>query len=120
MFINKNSPTCIKLLLYAISSVTISIPKTDGMPKTIYESFAVGYPVITSDLSTYDGVIDHEQTGLRVSGNNAKELSDAVLKILNDKNLKEKIINNGKDIVSKYGNIDIEMKKMENLYYSLL
>ena len=106
-------------LLYAISSITISIPKTDGMPKTIYESFAAGCPVIASDLTTYDGIIDHEQTGLRVSGDNAKELSDAVLKILNDKILKKRIINNGKDIVSKYGNIDVEMEKMEKLYYSL-
>ena len=102
-----------------MSSVAVSIPKTDGMPQTIYESFAAGCPVVSSDLSTYDGILDHKHSGVRVSGNSAQELSDAIFRIISDKTLKEKVIKNGKNIVYKYGNINIEMEKMENLYYSL-
>ena len=107
-------------LLYAISSVTVSIPKTDGMPQTTYESFAAGCPVVGSDLSTYDGILDHEHSGLRVSGNSAKEVSDAIFRVISEKTLREKIINNSKKIVLKYGNIYTETNKMENLYFSLI
>ena len=106
-------------MLYAISFVTISIPKTDGLPQTIFESFAAGCPVISGDLKTYDGILDHEHSGLRLPGKSAQELSDAIFRIFSEKTLKEKVINNGKAIVSKYGNIDIEMEKMENLYLTL-
>ena len=105
--------------LYEIGSVVVSIPKSDGMPQSVFEAFASGCPVVSSDLKTYDGIIIDKESGLRVSGENVMELANAIVKILEDKGLRAKLIKNGKEIVRKRGNILVEMKKMEGLYYKL-
>ena len=106
--------------LYAMSSVVVSIPRSDGMPQTIFEAFAAGCPVITSDMKTYDDVIIDRKSGIRVSGSNIIELSEAILELLTDVNLRNRVIWNGKSIVRKRGDIFMEMQKMEKLYFSLL
>ncbi|KGF73213.1 hypothetical protein DO97_01535 [Neosynechococcus sphagnicola sy1] len=106
--------------LYAASSVMVSIPEEDGMPNSIYEAFAVGCPVVASDLKTYDGVVDHEDTCLRVNGNHPAEIAVTILRILENSSLRDRLIRNGRKKVKTHGDLPIEMQKMEQLYYQLL
>ncbi len=106
--------------LYAASAVMVSIPEADGMPNTTYEAFAAGCPIVASDLTTYDGVLDDGRTGLRVRGDDADQVAQAILRLLEDDSLRQRIIANGRAVVRARGNINIEMAKLERLYYHLL
>ncbi len=105
---------------YADSAVMISVPQHDGLPQSVYEAFAARCPVITSDLATYDGVLDHESSGLRVGSANPKELAAAITRLLTDAQLRERLVTRSRAIVETRGDIHREMKKLETLYYSLL
>lgn len=106
--------------LYAISDVMISVPKQDGMPQSIYEAMAAGCPIISSDLTTYDGVIIDGTTGLRVSADDPELLASAIVRLLHDQSLRAMLIANAQSLVRKKGDITQEMDKMEALYTTLL
>jgi glycosyltransferase involved in cell wall biosynthesis len=50
----------------------------EGFPVIIAEAFAVGLPVIASDLGSMSTIIDHQRTGLHFEPGNAKNLVEAV------------------------------------------
>jgi glycosyltransferase involved in cell wall biosynthesis len=56
------------------------LPSTwyEGFPMIISEAFAVGLPVITSDLGSMSSIVDHQRTGLHFEPGNAAALVKAV------------------------------------------
>jgi glycosyltransferase involved in cell wall biosynthesis len=50
----------------------------EGFPMIIAEAFAVGLPVIASNLGSMSTIIDHQRTGLHFEPGNAKSLLEAV------------------------------------------
>ena len=56
------------------------LPSTwyEGFPMILAEAFAVGLPVIASDLGSMSSIVDHQRTGLHFEAGNASELVDAV------------------------------------------
>ncbi len=117
LFSNIPNPFLDMNLLYAMSFVTISIPESDGMPQSMLESFAAECPVISSNLSTYDEILTHNFSGIRVSGTDIDEISKAIVKLLDDEKFALKIVKNAKKIVAQKGDINVATDKIENLYY---
>jgi glycosyltransferase involved in cell wall biosynthesis len=56
------------------------LPSTwyEGFPMIIAEAFAVGLPVIASNLGSMSTIIDHQRTGLHFEAGNPKSLVEAV------------------------------------------
>jgi glycosyltransferase involved in cell wall biosynthesis len=56
------------------------LPSTwyEGFPMIISEAFAVGLPVITSNLGSMASIVDHQRTGLHFEPGNAAALVEAV------------------------------------------
>jgi glycosyltransferase involved in cell wall biosynthesis len=56
------------------------LPSTwyEGFPMIIAEAFAVGLPVITSNLGSMSSIVDHQRTGLHFEPGNAAALVEAV------------------------------------------
>jgi glycosyltransferase involved in cell wall biosynthesis len=106
--------------LYARSSVMISIPEQDAIPQSAYEAFAAGCPMVASDLASYDGVISHERTALCVPGADPGQVAEAILRILQDDNLRKRLIEGGRRVVRERGDFHHEMAKLERLYYDLM
>tara|TARA_Y100000590_G_scaffold432114_1_gene547771 strand:- start:203 stop:1330 length:1128 start_codon:yes stop_codon:yes gene_type:complete len=117
LFLNMPNPFLDMNLLYAMSFVAISIPESDGMPQSMFESFASECPLISSNLSTYDEILTHNFSGIRVSGTDSDEISKAIIKLLDDEKFALKIVKNAKKIVAEKGDINVATDKMENLYY---
>ena len=105
--------------VYHSSAAVISVPERDGLPQSVYEAFAANCPVIASDLTTYDGVITHEISGLRVPGNDPRLLAAAIERVLTDTQLCVTLRANGQKIVRARGDIVNEMRKLETIYRSL-
>jgi len=56
------------------------LPSTwyEGFPMIIAEAFAVGLPVIASNLGSMSTIVDHQRTGLHVEAGRASKLVEAV------------------------------------------
>ena len=56
------------------------LPSTwyEGFPMILAEAFAVGLPVIASDLGSMSSIVNHQRTGLHFEGGNAGKLAKAV------------------------------------------
>jgi len=106
--------------LYQAANVVVSIPETDGMPQTIFEAFASCRLVVASDLKTYDGILDHGVTGLRVSGTDSSHLSDTIIDVLNSPNKYQHIISEAESRVKSHGDLEREMNKMCEMYHSIM
>ncbi len=69
----------------------------EGLPVVVLEALACGCPVISTDCDFGPAeAIENEKNGLLVPVGNAVALSDAVLKVLSDDGLRQRLIDNGR------------------------
>ena len=74
----------------------------DGIPNVIVESMAMGVPVVATRVSAIPEIVRHEQTGLLVAPQAPAELADAILRVLEDTELRVRIIPAGKEMVHRH------------------
>ena len=65
--------------------------RTEGLPYTLLEAGVASLPVVASRVGGIPEVITNNETGLLVTKENVSELSQALLKLFNDKELRMKL-----------------------------
>lgn len=105
---------------YNLADVVVSVPSTDGMPVTIFEAMACQKPLIVGDLSSYNEVIIHGQTGLRVPIRNSQVLARAIQKIHKNPALAKRMVEESQVILHQYGIFNEQMMRMERYYHGLV
>ena len=104
---------------YNLCDVVVSVPSTDGMPVTIFEAMACQKPIIVGDLPSYNEVIIHGQTGLRVPIRNPQVLARAVIKIHKQDAFAKRMVEESQVILHQYGIFYEQMLRMERYYLGL-
>ncbi len=92
--------------LIKTSALYINSSNYEGFPNSLLEAMALGLPVISTDF--YTGVAKElisKDNGIVVPVNNSNELSNAIIKIMNDKDFRNKCRNNIIKVTKKF-NID--------------
>ncbi len=107
-------------LYYAAADVVVSVPSTDGMPVTIFEAMASKKPLIVGDLPSYNEVIIHGQTGLRVPIRNSQVLARSIIKMHKNPALAQRMVEESQVILHQYGIFDEQMMRMARYYQGLL
>ena len=87
----------------------------EGFSHMILEAMNYGLPVITTNVCGNPEIVQNGENGLLVEYNNKEQIKTAILKIWKDKNLKEKIINNGYKTLEKFKLDDTINKTLEIL-----
>jgi glycosyltransferase involved in cell wall biosynthesis len=64
----------------------------DGIPNVLFESMAMGVPVVATNLSAIPELVDTEKTGLLVAPAAPEEMAKAMLRLLTDADLRARII----------------------------
>lgn len=105
---------------YCLADVVVSVPSTDGMPVTLFEAMACRKPLIVGDLTAYNEVIIHGQTGLRVPIRNSQVLARAIVKIRKNPDLAGRMVEESQVILHQYGIFDEQMMRMERYYQGLV
>jgi glycosyltransferase involved in cell wall biosynthesis len=78
--------------LFVLGSEIAENGDRDGIPNVFVESMAMGVPVVGTNVSAIPELIKHEETGLLVPPGNPEALADAILRLLQDENLRNRII----------------------------
>jgi glycosyltransferase involved in cell wall biosynthesis len=106
---------------YRLADVMISIPSRDGTPMSVLESMASGTPVLVSRIPNYDSqYIEDGKTVLMADWRYAGVVATALIKLLQDHSLAQRIAAEAKRRVTASASYESQMAKMDQLYQTLI
>jgi len=77
----------------------------DGIPNVLTESMAMGLPVVATNISGIPELVENEGTGLLVPPGQPDKLAAAMLRMLTDGDLRQRVIASGKQrVVREFDN----------------
>ncbi|MBD3208588.1 MAG: glycosyltransferase, partial [Candidatus Nealsonbacteria bacterium] len=89
-------------LYFKAADVFILNSGYEGLPHVVLEAMQCDVPVIVSNKGGNPELVEDGVNGFLIEYNNKEEIKKAILKLLEDKNLQEKFINNSKEKVKKF------------------
>ncbi|MBN2654254.1 MAG: glycosyltransferase family 4 protein [Nitrospirae bacterium] len=93
---------------------------SEGIPQTLLQALSMRRPVIASDAGAINEIIINEQTGLLIHAKKPALLSDAILRLHNNPDLRNFLGKNGRQLVISNYSFDSMLDKIEKLYKKLL
>ncbi len=106
--------------VYNCADVFVLPSIQEGQGIVLLEAQASAKPVVAFDIGGVNETVLNKETGLLVNQGNTDELADALLKLLTDKALREKMGSNGQLFVSKNFTWEICSQKMLKVYLEAL
>jgi len=91
----------------------------ESFPNVILEAMSVRVPVVASNISAVNEIIDDNENGFLVESKDVENYSKKAIAILSDKNISESIVSSGRKKVESF-NIPSMVIKYEDLYQRLL
>lgn len=87
---------------YRKADIAINPSLVDNMPNSVLEALASGVPVVSTNVGGVPYIVNDGQTALLVPPNSPDAMADAILRLIEDAALSEKLINNGLAEIQKY------------------
>ncbi|MCK9220022.1 MAG: glycosyltransferase [Bacteroidales bacterium] len=106
--------------IFVHPSITPPNGNKEGIPGAIMEAMASGLPVIATRHAGIPVVITHNETGLLIPENDVEALSDAIIQLAEDVNLRKKIGNNGKILTQSTLDVHVKEAELEKLYDEII
>lgn len=88
--------------LFVLGSRIAADGDRDGIPNVLVESLAMGVPAVATNVSAIPEIVISGKTGLTVEQEDSEALSKAIMKLLTDKQLRQKVVENGIDFVNAH------------------
>jgi glycosyltransferase involved in cell wall biosynthesis len=85
--------------LFVLGSQIADDGDRDGIPNVLVESLAMGVPAVATNVSAIPEIVQDRQTGLTVNQKDSDALAAAIMTLLTDKDLRRKVIDNGRLLV---------------------
>lgn len=87
------------LRFFRVSDIFALPSLWEGLPISILEAMALGIAAVSTDINAIPEAIKNLETGILIKSGQANELAQAVLKLLNNKGLRERLGKNGRRFV---------------------
>ncbi|MCX7765768.1 MAG: glycosyltransferase family 4 protein, partial [Candidatus Sumerlaeia bacterium] len=107
-------------IIAASDLVVCAATKGEGLTGALREALAMKKPVITTDVAGNSELVIHENTGLVVPPANPEAMARAILRLLCDKSLAQKLAEQGYQLVRQKCLNAYRTEMMESLYYKLV
>ena len=101
------------------AEVFVSVPSSDATSVALLQAMAVGCFPIVSDLLSQQELVEDGVQGLRVPVRDEVALADAIVRALEDRELRRAAVERNRTFVEEYGVLETNMAKMEAWYYRL-
>jgi glycosyltransferase involved in cell wall biosynthesis len=101
------------------TEVFASVPSSDGTSVALLQAMGAGCFPIVSDLPSQQELIEHGVQGIRVPARDEQALADAIVRALQDAELRRTAAERNRAFVEDYGVTEKNMARMEAWYYRL-
>jgi glycosyltransferase involved in cell wall biosynthesis len=88
--------------LYLEADVLVNPSLHDNMPNSILEALASGVPVVSTDVCGIPFLVEHQKTALLVSPRDPVAMAQAVLDLLDNPAVAERLAQAGKELAQQY------------------
>ncbi len=88
----------------------------EGFPWVVLEAMAAEVPIIATKVGAVPDIIQNNENGILIEPGKPEKIVEAVQKLLKDKHLQDKLINNAKKTVTEKFNLSEMIKQYENLF----
>ena len=85
----------------------------------MFDYFMAGLPVIASGVPGLKRVIDRSEAGLLYEPGNSADLADKILRVYNDRSLRNQFETNARSFALAEGNLDKELTKLTDAFLEL-
>lgn len=106
--------------LLNISDIGVFPSLYEGLPLALTEMMAAGLPIIATDIQVLKEITGDGLAALYVPVKNPNAISNAVIEIINNPDLLNRIRTNAQQIVAERYSLNTMIKKYEALYENLL
>jgi len=87
---------------YRKADIALNPSLVDNMPISVMEALASGLPVVSTNVGGIPFILNHEHTALLVPPGSPGAMADAMIRLMNDDALTDKLIDNGLAEVRNY------------------
>lgn len=94
--------------------------RSEGLGTAILEALAVGLPVVATNVGGIPDSVHHGETGLLAGKDDVDEIAAAMLRIMHDKGLRERLGTNARRLVSEQFTEEALIEKTLSFYEKVL
>ncbi|NUO09315.1 MAG: glycosyltransferase family 4 protein [Candidatus Brocadia sp.] len=102
--------------LLEICDIYVNSSRREGLPMTLLEAMANGKPIVATNVGSNCEVVKNEETGLLVDPERPDLLAKAILKLLNDKELRDTLGTQAFELFKKNYTIEKHCKTLAEEY----
>ena len=106
--------------IYSDLDIVVLTSLNEGTPVSIIEAMASGKPVIATNVGGVSSLVENNINGFLVNPQDVQALSDAIIKLLKDSDLRQKMGREGQSSVFPRYDISQLVKRVDFLYSSLI
>lgn len=106
--------------LLSAMDISVNSSLSEGLAGALRESLAMGVPVVATNVGGNPELVKDGINGLLVPPGDPESLASAIVKLLKDRDLREKMGEAGMEYVVKNLTVEAMVDKTEKLYYGLL
>ena len=110
----------IKELISVMDIACLTPISNEGLSNAILEEMALARPVIATSVGGNAELVVDGETGIIVPPNDPNRLADAMIKLYKNPELRKAMGAKGRERVKTYFTLERMLKKMEDLYISLM
>lgn len=111
---------CLKSLVYSAADLFIFPTRADNLPLVLQESLACGTPMVSFNLGGVPDLVRPELTGYLAKPEDAKDLGDGIMQLLEDKRLRERMSQQCREIALKEYSLELQAQRYIALYHQVL
>lgn len=90
-----------KIREFSEADIYLNTNRIDNMPVSVVEACAMGLPVVATEVGGLSHLIDHGKNGLLVPDNDPNKMAAAIMTLLRDPDLTERLSGNGRLLAEK-------------------
>lgn len=106
--------------LLRLARVFVFPSRTEGLPNALLEAMAAGLPIVTTDVPGCHDLVTHEATGLLVPYGDTPQLAEAMIRLLADRALADRLGAAAARTVDERWNISRTYDAYEGLYRDIV
>jgi len=110
----------LKALAFSAADVFLFPSRAESFGQVVLESFACGTPVVSHNIGPLPELIKHDCSGYMAKAENTKEMSEGIMKLLEDDSLRDQMQQNCRKIATEVYSLELEAQRYITLYKNIL